>query len=73
MNKLSQLIMAPIKGSEEFAERFLFHRRLLVLVVFALATLFLAWQAVQIRPDASFVKMIPTSHPLCCELPEEPG
>ncbi|GGK78670.1 efflux RND transporter permease subunit [Amphritea balenae] len=63
MNKLSQLIMAPIKGSEEFAERFLFHRRLLVLVVFALATLFLAWQAVQIRPDASFVKMIPTSHP----------
>ncbi|MBQ0785711.1 MAG: RND family transporter [Amphritea sp.] len=63
MNKLSQLLLAPIKASEEFAERFLFHRRILVLVVFSLVTLFLAWQAMQIRPDASFVKMIPTSHP----------
>ncbi|WP_417225218.1 efflux RND transporter permease subunit [Amphritea sp.] len=63
MNKLSKLLLAPIKSSEEFAERFLFHRRLPVLLVFAALTLFLAWQAVQIRPDASFVKMIPTSHP----------
>lgn len=63
MNKLSQLLLAPIKASEEFAERFLFHRRILVLVVFSFITLFLAWQATQIRPDASFVKMIPTSHP----------
>ncbi|RTE66637.1 RND family transporter [Amphritea opalescens] len=63
MNKLSRILLAPIKGSEEFAERFLFHRRLPVLLVFAALTLFLAWQAVQIRPDASFVKMIPTSHP----------
>ncbi|SEQ88884.1 hypothetical protein SAMN03080615_03106 [Amphritea atlantica] len=63
MNKLSRLLLAPIKGSEEFAERFLFHHRLPVLLVFAALTLFLGWQAVQIRPDASFVKMIPTSHP----------
>ncbi|MDX2422477.1 MAG: MMPL family transporter [Amphritea sp.] len=63
MNKLSRILLAPIKGSEEFAERFLFHRRLPVLLVFAALTLFLGWQAVQIRPDASFVKMIPTSHP----------
>lgn len=63
MNKLSQLLLAPIKASEEFAERFLFHRRILVLLVFSVITLFLAWQAAQIRPDASFVKMIPTSHP----------
>lgn len=63
MNKLVNLLLAPIKASEEFAERFLFHRRILVLITFALVTLFLAWQATQIRPDASFVKMIPTSHP----------
>ncbi|MBR9866783.1 MAG: RND family transporter [Oceanospirillales bacterium] len=63
MNKLSRILLAPIKGSEEFAERFLFHHRLPVLLVFAALTLFLGWQAVQIRPDASFVKMIPTSHP----------
>ena len=63
MSRLSQILLAPIKGSEEFAERFLFHRRLLVLVIFGLLTLFLGFQAVQIRPDASFVKMIPTSHP----------
>ena len=63
MNKFFRILLAPIKGSEEFAERFLFHHRLPVLLVFAALTLFLGWQAVQIRPDASFVKMIPTSHP----------
>ncbi|MCV6610534.1 MAG: MMPL family transporter [Amphritea sp.] len=63
MNKLFQLLLTPIKASEEFAERFLFHRRLLVLFLFGLLTILLGWQATQIRPDASFVKMIPTSHP----------
>lgn len=63
MGKLFNLILAPVKGSEEFAERFLFHKRLLVLLLFSCLTLLLAWQASQIRPDASFVKMIPTSHP----------
>lgn len=63
MNKLIQLLLAPIKASEEFAERFLFHRRLLVLFLFGLLTILLGSQATQIRPDASFVKMIPTSHP----------
>lgn len=63
MSKLTQILLAPIKGSEEFAERVLFHWRLPVLLIFTALTLFLGWQAVQIRPDASFVKMIPTSHP----------
>ncbi|WP_236170586.1 efflux RND transporter permease subunit [Pseudomonas pseudonitroreducens] len=44
-------------------ERVLFSRRPLVLLVFLLASLVLAWQAVQIRPDASFSKMIPLKHP----------
>ncbi len=63
MNNLARILLAPIKASEEFAERVLFHWRMPVLLIFAALTLFLGWQAVQIRPDASFVKMIPTSHP----------
>lgn len=63
MGKLFNLLLAPVRGSEEFAERLLFHKRLLVLLIFAVLTLMLGWQASQIRPDASFVKMIPTSHP----------
>ena len=34
-----------------------------LLVVFALVTLALGWQMSQLRPDASFEKMIPVSHP----------
>lgn len=63
MNKFFQWLLMPVKVSEEFAERFLFHRRLLLLILFGLVTIVLGWQATQIRPDASFVKMIPTSHP----------
>jgi predicted RND superfamily exporter protein len=63
MGKLFNLLLAPVRGSEEFTERLLFHKRLLVLLIFAVLTLMLGWQASQIRPDASFVKMIPTSHP----------
>ena len=63
MNKLAGVLLAPIKGSEEYAERVLFHKRGAVLLLFTLLTLWLGWQASQIRPDASFVKMIPTAHP----------
>jgi predicted RND superfamily exporter protein len=41
----------------------LFANRLLVLALFLGATLALAWQAIQLRPDASFQKMVPASHP----------
>jgi predicted RND superfamily exporter protein len=34
-----------------------------LLVVFAIITGILAWQMTQLRPDASFEKMIPVSHP----------
>jgi predicted RND superfamily exporter protein len=44
-------------------ERLLFERRPLVLLAFVLVTVVLAWQAVQIRPEASFSKMIPLQHP----------
>ena len=32
-------------------------------VVFVLLTLFFGWQMMQLRPDGSFEKMIPVSHP----------
>ncbi len=45
------------------AERLLFENRLLVIAVFVLLTVFFGYHASQLKPDASFEKMIPTSHP----------
>ena len=43
--------------------RAIFALRLPLIGAFAVATLFFLWQASQLRPDASFEKMIPVSHP----------
>ena len=43
--------------------RAVFAVRPLLILLFALATAFFAWQASQLKPDASFEKMIPVSHP----------
>ncbi len=48
---------------EHFFEGLLFSRRPIVLLLFAAVTAFLTYQASQLRPDASFEKMIPVSHP----------
>ena len=45
------------------AERLLFENRVVVIVVFVLLTLFFGYQASKLEPDASFEKMVPTSHP----------
>jgi uncharacterized protein len=37
--------------------------RLPLILLFAVATVFFAWQASQLKPDASFEKMLPVSHP----------
>jgi len=51
-------------GEEEaFLERIIFSSRPLLLIIFLLATLFFAYQAAGLRPDASFEKMIPMEHP----------
>jgi len=44
-------------------ERALFHNRVAVLLLFLLASLLLGYQALSLRADASFTRMIPTSHP----------
>ena len=41
----------------------LMRARLPLILLFAAATVFFAWQASQLQPDASFEKMLPTSHP----------
>ena len=63
MKQLSSALLWPILTSEKVAERFLYGHRKLVLVLFLLITALLTWQASNIRPDASFVKMIPAEHP----------
>jgi predicted RND superfamily exporter protein len=44
-------------------ERVLFHHRPLFLAVFAVITVVLGYQALQLRPEASFLRMIPAYHP----------
>ncbi|GAA0794269.1 efflux RND transporter permease subunit [Marinobacterium sediminicola] len=63
MSRLDNLLLAPIRGSEKLIEQLLFGYRLPVASIFLMLTVLLGWQALQIRPDASFVKMIPASHP----------
>lgn len=45
------------------SERLVFLFRPAILVIFLLLTLVLAWQASQVKPEASFEKLIPLSHP----------
>lgn len=49
--------------SGSLVERFLFNHRVAVLIVCAMASVLLAWQATGLRLNASFEKMIPASHP----------
>lgn len=63
MSRLDTLLLAPVRGAERLLEQLLFGHRALVALGFLILTLLLGWQATQIRPDASFVKMIPSSHP----------
>ncbi|MFP8966544.1 efflux RND transporter permease subunit [Pokkaliibacter sp. CJK22405] len=60
---LRQRLKHPVDTLEQWLERELFHNVKLVIVSFVLITLFLGYQALGIRPDANFLKMIPTSHP----------
>ncbi|HEY1057553.1 MAG TPA: MMPL family transporter [Limnobacter sp.] len=48
---------------ERFFTSLLFGHRKAVLVLFAVLSVFFAWQATKLRPDASFQKMVPVTHP----------
>ena len=43
-------------------ERILFNNRIVVLLLFALVTLFLGYHAAKVRPDIDLTKMVPQGH-----------
>lgn len=47
----------------QLAEHILFSYRIPVMLFFAVLSVFFAYQAAQLRPDASFQKMVPVTHP----------
>ncbi|MES2898990.1 MAG: MMPL family transporter [Pseudomonadota bacterium] len=51
------------RNSGSWLERFIFNHRAMMVLVCALVSLFLGWHAVQLPVNASFEKMIPSSHP----------
>jgi predicted RND superfamily exporter protein len=53
----------PAVETGRLPERLIFSYRQTVLVLLTLVTLFLAWQASQLQPDASFGKLLPQGHP----------
>ncbi|WP_083704968.1 RND family transporter [Motiliproteus sp. MSK22-1] len=55
--------MDPISQSESILERLIFRNRPAMLILFFLISLVLGYQAMGLKPDASFEKMIPGSHP----------
>jgi predicted RND superfamily exporter protein len=58
-----ELLTHPVERAEPIVEKLLFGYRPFWLVLFLLVTVWLGYQASRIQPDASFEKMIPTSHP----------
>ena len=55
--------MGKTSGNGSFLERFLFENRMMILVVFAALTVFLGFHMFKLKPEASFLRMIPTYHP----------
>lgn len=55
--------MSRDEENATFMERLVFNNRLMVVALFSIITVFLGYQALQVRPDTSFGKMIPLEHP----------
>ena len=66
-NKPAEPVIADLRdfdrASGSLAERALFNHRWIVLLLCALATALLGWQARHLELNAAFEKMIPTRHP----------
>lgn len=65
MNKSaqSQTTDSGQPGFVHWVERLLFGHRIALLVLFSLISVVLGYYALELRPNASFEKMIPTKHP----------
>jgi len=57
-------------GSGSVAERLIFSNRPVILGLFLLLTVFLGFNASQIKPDASFERLIPLEHPFIINMME---
>ena len=62
MNQTKKRLRYPAVETARLPEKLIFDNRLGILVVFSLITLFLAFQAYQLKPEASFSKLIPQGH-----------
>ncbi|MGV8050779.1 MAG: RND family transporter [Anaerolineaceae bacterium] len=51
------------KDDASLRERFLFGNRPIFLLLFTIITIFFAYNALQLKPEASFLRMLPTYHP----------
>lgn len=60
---LEKALLKPATVGEPIIERLFFNHRPVLLVLFTVLTLFFGYQASQIRPDASYEKMMPAFHP----------
>ncbi|MES9968548.1 MAG: MMPL family transporter [Candidatus Thiodiazotropha sp.] len=60
---LEKVLLIPPTVGEPIIERLFFNHRPVLLFLMLVMTLFLGYQASQVRPDTSFEKMIPTFHP----------
>ena len=56
--------------AEPFLERVIFNNRFFILVMFLFLTAFLGYNAVKIKPDASFERLIPLEHPFIINMLE---
>src|SRR3990167_4411960 len=52
----------PVAGNGSWLERTIFANRMVVLAIFVALTVFLGYHATQIKPDASFARLIPLQH-----------
>jgi len=62
MNEKKRGLYYPAVETARLPEKLIFGNRLGILVVFSLITLFLAFRAYQLQPEASFSKLIPQGH-----------
>ncbi|MDX1670606.1 MAG: RND family transporter, partial [Limnobacter sp.] len=46
-----------------FFEKILFNNRIAIMILFAIISVFMGYKASELRPDASFSKMVPVTHP----------
>jgi len=63
MSEQSNLSSYQFGSEAKIYERLIFNYRPVLLVLFLLATVFLGFKAKDLKPDTSFLKMIPANHP----------